>query len=227
MDNLDKFVSLYDNLISLGIIRTQKDLARLMGASESTISKAMKGNPDALTTKLVHRLEVISRTYTKEQESNNSQQYTPKSNNFDNADQPTRTLQGELQLVPTIPYKLYQEENINLMEYIRENVVPMGPAIAQFAQTDLHMFVSNDEMKPHLRAGDVLSLKMVPKDATIINGEIYVINTTNIGIIIRYVYDRGDYLELKSSNEWYEPFQLKKTNVYTIFKILGLVRTNI
>lgn len=220
MEKKDKLVIFNDSFLTLrsrGIVKTWGDFANILGVSKNSISAAKNGNEVYLTENLISKISSLMKQY--DSASDTSSTYRENT--------PTRTLHGELQLVPTIPYKLYQEENINLMEYIRENVVPMGPAIAQFAQTDLHMFVSNDEMKPHLRAGDVLSLKMVPKDATIINGEIYVINTTNIGIIIRYVYDRGDYLELKSSNEWYEPFQLKKTNVYTIFKILGLVRTNI
>lgn len=201
----------YRELRSRRVVKFQKEFAALLGISEKSLSAAKNGDERYLTDSLIDKVEDLLREHAPESSLSSS----PAHKNYE----PT--------LVPTIPYKVYNETNINLMEYVATHPVPSGPAIAQFAQTDLHMFVANDEMKPHLRAGDVLSLKQVPADAPIINGEIYVINSQYLGVTIRFLYDRGDYFELKSSNEWYEPFTLPRDQVFHIFRILGLVRTNI
>ena len=207
------FKDAYDWLKYNKVFKTQEELGTLLGYSRGAINKALNGKEDYLTDDLIEAITKCVKDHTPD--SSQSPSPSPAHKNYE----PT--------LVPTIPYKVYNETNINLMEYVATHPVPSGPAIAQFAQTDLHMFVANDEMKPHLRAGDVLSLKQVPANAPIINGEIYVINSQYLGVTIRFLYDRGDYFELKSSNEWYEPFTLPRDQVFHIFRILGLVRTNI
>lgn len=195
------------------VIRTWKEFADLLGVNKNGLSEAKNGNERSLTDNLIEKVQAVM--------NDKYGQGTPSV-----APQPS-SAQYAPSLVPTIPFKVYNETGVDLQEYIVKNVVPMGPAIAQFATTDLHMFVSNDEMKPHLRSGDVLSLKRVSEEAPIVNGEIYVINSYYLGLTVRFVFDRGTHYELKSSNEWYEPFNLPKEQVFGIYRILGLVRTNI
>lgn len=237
MDNWTKFKDAYDWLKYHKVFKTQEELGSLLGYSRGAINKALNGKEEYLTQDLIDAITRYVSEYSKKNEASSASGVAVGTNNgtitqnngvSHQGDQPhAYAHENTHALVPTIPYKVYNETGINLMEYVHTNPVPKGPAIAQFAQTDLHMFVANDEMKPHLRAGDVLSLKQVPQGAPIINGEIYVINSQYLGVTIRYVYDRGEYLELKSSNDWYEPFTIPRDQVFGIFRILGLVRTNI
>lgn len=61
MDNLAQLLAIYDNLLSAGIVKSQRDFALFLGASESTISKALKGDPKALTPRLLKRVELSAK----------------------------------------------------------------------------------------------------------------------------------------------------------------------
>lgn len=216
-----KLNEMYEYLLRNGIVTNKKDFASKLQINYNGLVQAMNGSERYLTDSLLSKAAALQsagratmQTSPLDIESTSSQ------------DAPAR-VPDRIDMVPTVPYKIYNEVGVNIIEYVKQNQVPHGPAIAQFAQTDFHMFVSNDEMKPHLRAGDVLSLKKVPENAPIINGEIYVVNSQHLGLTIRFLYDRGEHYELRSSNEWYETFTLPKEQVFSIFRILGLVRTNI
>lgn len=205
-----------------GIVKNKKDLASKLQINYNGLIQALNGSERYLTDSLLSKAMALKTAESKPIVATSPLDIESRSSE----DAPAR-VPDRIDMVPTVPYKIYNEVGVNIIEYVKQNQVPHGPAIAQFAQTDFHMFVSNDEMKPHLRAGDVLSLKKVPDDAPIINGEIYVVNSQHLGLTIRFLYDRGEHYELRSSNEWYETFMLPKEQVFSIFRILGLVRTNI
>ncbi len=137
----------------------------------------------------------------------------------------------EMSLVPTIPYNVYKETDVDIQEMIANPPQPLhkSPAVAQFPQTDCHYFVNSDAMIPHLHPNDVLALKKIHEDAQVINGEICVINSRYNGLIARYVYDDGEYLILKASETQsrYTDMRLHKNNIFGVYRILGLIRTNI
>ncbi len=231
MDKQRYLAESYSALKKQGIIKTWKDFAALLDVNATCLSAAKNGQEAYLTDSLISKVESLMDSYkvsTRNINITNSPN-SPVATNHSRIEyhQNTEAPQYAPDLVPTIPFKVYNETGINLQEYVQNNPVPKGPAIAQFATTDLHMFVSNDEMKPHLRSGDVLSLKRVEQKAPIVNGEIYVVNSHYLGLTVRFLFDRGTHYELKSSNDWFEPFNIPKEQVFGIYRILGLVRTNL
>lgn len=225
-ERYNTLIDAYNTLRSKKIIKTWTDFARLLDSNRACLSSAKGMDERYLTDSLISKIQAVMKRY---ETSSITDGYGPHPEPEEHVlrDSEPAPKYGTSNLVPTVPYKTYNETGVNIIEYVKCNRVPMSPAIAQFAKTDLHMFVANDEMKPHLRAGDVLSLKQVSMNAPIINGEIYVVNSQHLGLTIRYLYDRGDSYELRSSNEWYETFMIPKEQVFSIFRILGLVRTNI
>jgi len=205
----------YNTLRARGVVKTWTDLANLLGINRTCLSAAKQGDEKYLTDSLVSKIKGLM----------DMQNNAPESDN--------RTSENEtsITLVPTIPYKAYKEIGIDLQEYIRSQSLDlhMSPAIAQFAKTDCHYFVGSDAMLPHLHQSDVLALKRMPEQAQVINGEIYVVNSRYNGLIARFVYDDGDHLILRASDEQrrYTPMRLPKKDIFGLYRVLGLVRTNI
>lgn len=199
------------------IVKTQEDFANLIPANRSTISRAMSGDSRCNTASLIHKANMVVARY---------------------MDTPEDTTQREMDtlgagyednLVPIIPYRLYKEREVNIYDYITnpDNIVQRTAPVTQFPTTDCYYFVNDYAMQPHFHPSDVLALKKVATSAPIINGEVYVLNTSELGLIIRYVYDKGETLELVSSLDRYTPFEIPKEQIYSIFRIVGLMRTNI
>ena len=135
------------------------------------------------------------------------------------------------EMIPVIPTNLYKESDVNIMEYMEneENEFTTSPAVQQFPKTDLFYTVQTMAMYPHLHQGDILALKAVKKRTPIVNGELYAVDTIDLGVLVRFIYDRGEQIELRGSEkaDRFESFFLNKEDIYTIFRVVGLIRTNI
>lgn len=222
----DKMMIFSDSFTSLrarGIIKTYQDFAELLDVSKNSISAAKNGNEEYLTENLISKIKGLMKQYDTEKHVDGYGE--PKTKEMTLRDE-----QG-IHLVPTIPYKAYKEIGVDLQEYLNSQSpdLHMSPSIAQFARTDCHYFVGSDAMLPHLHQSDVLALKRMPDQAQVINGEIYVVNSRYNGLIARFVYDDGDHLILKASDEQtrYTPMRLPKDDIFGLYRVLGLVRTNI
>lgn len=133
------------------------------------------------------------------------------------------------EMVPVIPENLYKEVNVDILEYLSdgEHRIRTSPAVQQFPRTTCFYVVHTIAMYPHLHEGDILALKALPPTAPIVNGELYAVDTSDLGLVIRFAYDRGDCIEMKSSQERFETFKIKKDSIYSVFRIVGLIRSNI
>lgn len=204
------------------VVKTWTELADLIGVNRSSLSSAKNGKPGYVTDSMVARVEgLLKESETRLQEP---------ANNFIQEDVPVGGMRYESHLVPTLPYKIYKAVGVNVREYIHNPDVPlhMTPAIAQFSKTDCHYFVGTDAMQPYLHQSDLLALQRV-NDGSVVNGEVYVINSKFNGLLARFVYDEGDTLLLKASpaQDRYTPMRVEKSEVYDLYRVLGLVRTNI
>lgn len=217
-----------------GIIKTQEDFAELLHVNPKSLSAAKKGTKGYCTDSLVGKIQA----YMADLDRNISISHSPNSNvatgrsqiNINGSMQPEEQLQEE-DMVPVIPTKLYKESDVNILEYVNDedNNVHMTPAIQQFPKTDMFYTVQTMAMYPHLHQGDILALKALKKSTPIVNGELYAIDTVDLGILVRFIYDRGDKIELKGSEkaDRFESFFLDKEDIYNYFRVVGLVRTNI
>lgn len=229
---MDKLISINDAFEWLrfnGIIKTQKDFATLISVDKSTLNRAMKGDEHYLTPNLLSKVDSCIKFY-KEKVDGSVDNKALELTSTDKATRMTSQRQ-EMKLVPTIPYNVYKETDIDLMEMISNPPQPLhqSPAVAQFPLTDCHYFVNSDAMLPHLHPNDVLALKKIHENAQVINGEICVINSKYNGLIARFVYDDGDYLILKASETQmrFTDMRLHKDDIFGVYRILGLIRTNI
>lgn len=227
----------FDLLRFKGVIKTQRDFAKLIGMGSANLCRALKGDPKYLTGNTIAKVTYAVKMYS-EADKGISINQSPNTNVATNGsyiiegrrdviDIPERS---DNPLVPIIPYKLYNESGVNILEYIHDMTkkdVQRTPAITQFSSTTCYYFVNTGAMSPNFFPGDLLALKSIPITAPIVNGEIYAIGTNDLGIILRYAYDKGDHIEMRSSVERFESFNLPKDQINNIFRIIGLIRTNI
>lgn len=132
----------------------------------------------------------------------------------------------EVDAVPVVPRSIYTEPNVNILEYVTKNDVPMSPRIHQLSQYDLCYMVVNDEMSPYICAGDRIYLWAFPKgkENKIIDGRVYSVDTKLNGVLTRQLYKTEKGFIAKSFNARYADELLEWDDIYRVYRIVGVLR---
>lgn len=132
-----------------------------------------------------------------------------------------------IQHVPCIPSGIYQRRDFDCLDYVRKNPVPRIRLSDSFGNIDLLYTVRDDSMFPLFNRGDIIGLREVPLDCTIVNGNVYLIDSRSCGLLLRMVHDLGDGIieVVPMERNRYRPFTLEKSDVIRTFCSIYLVRT--
>ena len=130
---------------------------------------------------------------------------------------------------PIVPVELYKKPNTDVYNEIvvkRAAHVEYAQFFSNFSDYDMYMRVQGDSMSPNFLRGDMLALSVM-KATYILNGTIYVLDTSSYGLVLRVVIDRGDIYECHviGDETRYAPFSVPKTDVIRIYQVMGLIRT--
>ena len=131
--------------------------------------------------------------------------------------------------IPVIPARLFRAPEIDTYEYVMNSPsVERLPPVPHFQKHDLFATCPGDAMAPRICRGYLLALRRMPKDSTIINGEIYVVDTWSQGMFLRRIVDNGEGLTFISENQNDFPdFDLPYSDVMNIFRVVGVLITNL
>lgn len=131
--------------------------------------------------------------------------------------------------IPVIPARLFRAPEINIYEYVMSSTsVDRLPPVPHFQKHDMFATCPGDAMAPRICRGYLLALRRMPIDATIINGEIYVVDTKSNGMFIRRIVDTGNGLTFIAENQQEFPdFELPYSEVINIFRVVGVLIANI
>lgn len=131
--------------------------------------------------------------------------------------------------IPVIPARLFRAPEINIYEYVMSSPnVERLPPVPHFQKHDLFATCPGDAMSPRICRGYLLALRRMPIDSTIINGEIYVIDTVSQGMFLRRIIDNGEGLTFISENQTEFPdFSLPHSDIINIFRVVGVLITNL
>ena len=131
--------------------------------------------------------------------------------------------------IPVIPVRLFRAPEIDTYEYVMNSPsVERLPPVPHFQKHDLFATCPGDAMAPRICRGYLLALRRMPKDSTIINGEIYVVDTWSQGMFLRRIVDNGEGLTFISENQNDFPdFDLPYSDVMNIFRVVGVLITNL
>lgn len=97
----------------------------------------------------------------------------------------------------------------------------MVPVIKAFPSYDYTMIVKGNSMEPKYEGGDEIAIRRV--SSTIEWGKAYVLDTRD-GAVIKRLYDAGDQFRCVSYNAEYPDFYVDKSEVFGVYKVVGLIR---
>ena len=88
--------------------------------------------------------------------------------------------------IPVVPARLFRAPDIDTYEYVCNSPsVERLPPVPHFLKHDLFATCPGDAMAPKIRRGYLMALRRMPKDAVIINGDTYVVDTRSSGMFVR------------------------------------------
>lgn len=137
----------------------------------------------------------------------------------------------EVEELPIIPAKIVNAPDIDVYKYIsdNENDIETAPVVQQFPDYKAHYRIKTKAMEPSICAGDMLALAAYPKGfERIVPGDPYSVDTNTNGLITRLLYNHPDGFLARSYNpEKYPDFVIAREEIIRIFRIVGLLRTNV
>lgn len=135
----------------------------------------------------------------------------------------TDALQSES--IPVIPAKLFRVPDLNIFEYVtHSDTVDRMPSVPHFQKHDLFARCPGDAMAPRICRGYIVALRRIPKNSTIINGEIYAVDTYSQGMFIRKIVDNGEKLMCIAENQADFPdFELPREDVIDLYRVVGIL----
>lgn len=131
--------------------------------------------------------------------------------------------------IPVIPARLFRAPDIDIYEYVMNSPsVERLPHVPHFQKHDLFATCPGDAMAPRLCRGYLLALRKMSDDATIINGETYVVGTQSQGMFLRRIVDNGEGLTFIAENQVDFPdFKLPYSDIINIFRVVGVLIPNL
>lgn len=140
-------------------------------------------------------------------------------------EKPAGSEQKGAESIPVIPSRLFRAPDLNIFEYVtNSDSVDRMPAVPHFQKHDLFARCPGDAMAPRICRGYIVALRRIPKDSTIINGEIYAVDTYSQGMFIRKIVDTGDTLMCIAENKANFPdFELQRDDVIDLYRVVGVL----
>ena len=132
--------------------------------------------------------------------------------------------------IPVIPAWMFRAPSTDIYQTVMNDPsIETLPAIPHLAPHELFARCPGDAMAPRIRRGYLMALIRSDADAPIINGEIYAVDTNSKGMIVRRIRDNknGTWTCTPCNTDQFQPFDINRTDVINVFKIVGVLITNI
>lgn len=140
---------------------------------------------------------------------------------------PKRHSDGE---IPVIPAWLFRAHNIDVYKFVmNDSLIETLPAIPHLPTHELFARCPGDAMSPKLKKGYLMALTRLSIEEPINNGEIYVVDTYSQGMFVRKIRDNnnGTWTCIPTNLEQFDAFDINRSDVLNIFKIVGVLITNL
>ena len=132
--------------------------------------------------------------------------------------------------IPVVPGWMFRAPHIDIYKAVTSDpTVETLPVIPHLAPHELFARCPGDAMAPRIRRGYLMALTRLEHDAPIMNGEIYAVNTGTQGMIVRRIKDNkdGTWTCTPCNTDHFQPFDIERNDVITVFRIVGVLITNI
>lgn len=202
MEKIDLLKQAFEYLRFRGIVRSQKEFAKLIGTSENSLSRALKGDEAYLTPNLMAKVEAAYKFY----------DATPTQEDLE---------QETILVIPTGARAGTLGDFANsIAAYDCERM------ITPIRGADYAMQVTGDSMSPEYPSGSMIIIKKINEKAFIEWGKTYVLDTDN-GAVIKTIRktDAPNIIECVSLNPAYQPFTMDTKHIngwYRVLMVLSL-----
>lgn len=134
--------------------------------------------------------------------------------------------------IPVVPARLFRAPDINTYEYVMNSTtVDKLPPVPHFQKHDMFAMCPGDAMAPRICRGYLLALRKMPRESTIINGEVYVVDTQSSGMFLRKIVDNGPEAGtltfIAENQQDFPDFELPYNDIINVFRVVGVLITNI
>ena len=194
MNLYERLIAVYNELRDGGRIHSQRDLAKLLGASDTTVSKALKQDPSYLTPSFVKRVEALLQEQPDEEE-----------------------MMGDTSVL-VIPYEARGGTIGDFVQGVHE--YDCEKIVSPIRGADYAMEVTGDSMSPEYPSGSRVLIKKV-SETFIAWNEVYVLDTPD-GAVIKRVRKTEDpaVVECVSVNPAYQPYTIPRDFIRGWYKVL-------
>lgn len=122
---------------------------------------------------------------------------------------------------PRIPTKVTAGTLSSFADAVKSEDCEQIPVVKAFPAYDYTIIVKGDSMEPKFEGGDEIAIR---KAVDYIEwGKPYVLDTRD-GAVLKRLYDEGEHFRCVSYNKEYPDFLINKTDVFGVYKVVGLLR---
>lgn len=202
MENLNILQEAFEYLRFRKIVKSQKEFAKLIGTSENSLSRALKGDEAYLTPNLITKVQSVYKYY----------DTTPTQEEFE---------QETILVIPT------GARAGTLGDFAESNAAyDCERMVSPIRGADYAMQVTGDSMSPEYPSGSMVIIKKINEKAFIEWGKTYVLDTDN-GAVIKTIRKTDDpqMIECVSLNPAYQPFTMETKYIngwYRVLMVLSL-----
>lgn len=122
------------------------------------------------------------------------------------------------------PLEIARKPNLDTMEWLKKgngrHISSTFNMMAILQDTHFYTEVRSNAMSPALTQGEVLFLQPFEDGYQFIDGHPYAMETKSRGLIVFYLYDRGDYVECRPHNVDFGTLKILKNDIIRFYKIL-------
>lgn len=197
MNKVEALKEVFENLRFRGIIKSQKEFAKLIGTSENSLSRALKGDEAYLTESLLSKVDAAYKHY-----------LAP----------PTET-EIEQEMVLVIPTGARAGTLADFAQSVSQ--YDCERMVTPVKGADYAIQVTGDSMSPEYPSGSVVLIKQINEKAFIEWGKTYVLDTVN-GTVIKNIRrtDNPEVIECVSLNPAYQPFTMETQYIKGWYRVL-------
>lgn len=135
-------------------------------------------------------------------------------------------LHTKIETRPRIPLNAAAGSLSVALSGVKSNDCEELPFIQAFSNYNYTILVKGDSMEPEFHSGDELAcLQLTNGKANFIQWGRYHVLDTAQGVLVKRIYDKGDYILCKSDNsDLYEDFKIRKEEIYNLGLVIGMLR---
>lgn len=186
-----------------------KELAKELGISPSYLSDIKNGNKPAAS--IIGKISLLLESKSSEFNSPNSPAVAEE---VIGEEVPTA--------IPIIPPTIIDNPAISIRKDMQENISDYETfdfeEIIKYIESGIR--VRTEKLAPYINVGDIIFIKRLDNGHDIINGSPCLVDTSNLGGLIRYVFDEGDELRLIATNRALDII-VPKVKVRSVWPIVG------